>query len=44
MVTYNLFGLGVGQLVADDEGDRLGRDTQASGNLLLVATDQQPQE
>jgi len=39
----NLLGLGVGQLVADDQADRLGGDAQAPGHFLLVTADQQPQ-
>ena len=39
----DLLGLGVGQLVADDQADRLGGDAQPAGDFLLVAADQQPQ-
>jgi hypothetical protein len=39
----DFFGLGVGQLVADDQADRLRGDAQPPGHLLLVAADQQPE-
>src|SRR5262249_32963404 len=37
-------GPSVGQLVADDQPDRLGRDTKPPGDFLLVAADEQPQD
>src|SRR5262249_44594719 len=39
-----LLGPGVGQLVADDQPDRLRRDAQPPGDFLLVAADEQPQD
>src|SRR5205085_10136068 len=39
----DLLGLGIRQLVADDQPDHLGGDTQASGHLLFAAADQQAQ-
>ncbi len=35
-------GSGVGQLVADDPPDRLGRDPEPAGDFLFVAADQRP--
>ena len=39
----DLLGLGVGQLVADDQPDRLGGEAQPAGHLLLGAADEQSQ-
>ncbi len=36
----DLLGLGVGQLVTDDQADHLGGDAQPPSHLLLVATDE----
>ena len=40
----DLLGLGVGQLVFDDQADHLGGDAQTPGHFLFVAADQQPQD
>jgi hypothetical protein len=40
----DLLGPGVRQLVADDPADRLGRDAQPPGHLLLTAADERPQD
>jgi hypothetical protein len=39
----DLLGLGVGELVADDQADRLRRDPDPPSDVLLVAADQRPE-
>jgi hypothetical protein len=39
----DLFGLGVGHLVADDQADGLRRNPQSPRDFLLVAADQRPE-
>jgi len=36
---FDLLGLGISQLVLDNQGDRFGRDAQAASHLLFVAAD-----
>lgn len=40
----DLLGLGVGELVADDETNHLGGDAESAGHFFLVAADEQPED